>query len=168
MICLFSSTAANRCCNHSRTVTTDIDAMHKRGLRCRPVSVCPSVCHVGTYCLDACRIPSVAVTRLLVCSHILARSFTATIAVVCRRRSTVYRDYRRRTRSSWTRSSVVVINLRTYWNHLRSFCYAFLTIRLRTLIQFFSVALTALYRHDSTSIRRAFDSLSEVVKVTVT
>jgi len=28
-------------------VTTDIDAMHKRGLRCRPVSVCPSVCHVG-------------------------------------------------------------------------------------------------------------------------
>ena len=29
------------------SVFTDIDAMHKRGLRCRPVSVCPSVCHVG-------------------------------------------------------------------------------------------------------------------------
>jgi len=42
------------------SVFTDIDAVHKRGLCCRPVSVCSSVCHVGTLYLCACRIPSVA------------------------------------------------------------------------------------------------------------
>jgi len=94
---------------------SDIDAMHKHGLCCRPVSVCPSVCHVGRSIVSR-RLPYTircgSLTRLLVCSHTLAKSFTVTVAVVCRRVS-VYRNHRRRTRSSWTRSSAVAVNLYT-------------------------------------------------------
>ena len=38
-----------------------------------------------------------AVYFIILCSHTPARSFTVTVAAVCRRGSTVYRDHRRRT-----------------------------------------------------------------------
>jgi len=65
------------------------------------------------------------------CSQTLARCFTVTIAIVCRRGSSVYRYHRRRAGSSWTRSYAVVINMHTCWDHrLRSFCYVFLGVHV--------------------------------------